>query len=533
MGRYGILDTAPELAFDDVALLAAHICKAPVALVSFVDEHRQWFKSRVGMTDDQTPRDISFCTHTIRRPGELLLVSDALADPRFADSPLVAGGPRIRFYAGAPLVTPDGHALGALCVKDFVPRELDAAQQQALKALGRQVVALLELRRGARERQLMDVRLNEVQTLNRAIVDNAGCAIISTAPDGLITSFNPAAERMFGYAAGEVVGLCKPDFIQDSVELSPRAAPQSGSFSLAPGFGIAIGRDGGARPNECEWACTRKDGSRLPVLLSVTTLHNAAGERTGFLGLVIDISERKRTEDLLRAKNEDLKTFAYTVSHDLKAPLRGISGYAQEIERRHQENLGERARFCVAQIITAAKNLDQLIEDLLNYSRFVGENPRTDEVRLRELVNRILRDRSLALGEHGVQVEVRVPHLVLQTWERGLHQILSNLIDNALKYSRHAVPPRLRIHADVREGTCRIGVTDNGIGFDMKYHDRIFGLFNRLVRASEFEGTGAGLAIVAKLVDKLGGRIQALSSPGRGAAFLLELPHIDAEPSAV
>ena len=532
MRRYGILDTAPELAFDDVALLAAHICKAPVALVSFVDEHRQWFKSRVGMNDAQTPRDISFCTHTIRRPGELLLVPDALADPRFAHSPLVAAGPRIRFYAGAPLVTPDGHALGALCVKDFEPRELDASQQQALKALGRQVVTLLELRRGAHERQLIDVRLNEVQTLHRAIVDNAGCAIITTASDGLVTSFNPAAERVFGYTAAEVVGLCRPDFNRNSVELSPSGAPQCSSFSLTPGFGISFERDGEARPGECEWTCTRKDGSRLPVLLSVTALRNAAGERTGFLGLVIDISERKRAEDLLRAKNEDLKTFAYTVSHDLKAPLRGISGYAQELERRHQQHLDERARFCIAQIITAARSLDQLIEDLLNYSRFVGESPRNEQVRLRELVNRILRDRSLALGEHGVQVEVRVPPLVLQTWERGLHQILSNLIDNALKYSRHAAPPRLRIHADVREGTCRIGVTDNGIGFDMKYHDRIFGLFNRLVRASDFEGTGAGLAIVAKLVDKLDGRIQALSSPGKGAAFLLELPYVDAEPSA-
>jgi len=145
--RYDILDTAPELAFDDIAFLAAHICKAPIALVSFIDEDRQWFKSRVGIDSAQSARDFSFCTHTIRRPEELLVVTDALADPRFADSPLVAAGPRIRFYAGAPLVAPDGQVLGALCVKDIVPRELDATQKRALKALGRQVLALLELRR--------------------------------------------------------------------------------------------------------------------------------------------------------------------------------------------------------------------------------------------------------------------------------------------------------------------------------------------------------------------------------------------------
>jgi signal transduction histidine kinase len=223
------------------------------------------------------------------------------------------------------------------------------------------------------------------------------------------------------------------------------------------------------------------------------------------------------------------------VSHDLKAPLRGILGYAQELERRHQDGLAERARFCIAQIITASRNLDQLIEDLLDYSRFVSEKPQSDEVHLSNLVERILRDRSLVLGEQGVQVDVQVPRLMLRTWERGLHQALSNLIDNALKYSRHATPPRLRIEAEIVEGGCRISVADNGIGFDMKYHDRIFGLCNRLVRASEFEGTGAGLAIVAKLVDKLGGSVRAQSAPGEGATFLIELPYLqpELEPSCV
>jgi signal transduction histidine kinase len=114
--------------------------------------------------------------------------------------------------------------------------------------------------------------------------------------------------------------------------------------------------------------------------------------------------------------------------------------------------------------------------------------------------------------------------MTLHTWQRGLHQVLSNLIDNALKYSCNAKPPRLRIAAEAMPGGWRISVSDNGIGFDMKYHDRIFGLFNRLVRASEFEGTGAGLAIVKKLIDKLGGSIRAESAPGAGATFFVELP---------
>jgi signal transduction histidine kinase len=232
----------------------------------------------------------------------------------------------------------------------------------------------------------------------------------------------------------------------------------------------------------------------------------------------------------LEAKNDELKGFAYTVSHDLKAPLRGITGYAQELERRHKAGLPDRAQFCITQIITATRNLDHLIEDLLKYSRLDAETPTLTEVKLADLVQAILRDRSHTLTEQGVEVTVNVPSLTLRTWERGLHQVLTNLIDNAVKYSRQSTPPRVSITAEERPAslhqpsTILLTVADNGIGFDMKYHDRIFGLFNRLVRASEFEGTGAGLAIVKKLMEKLGGKIRAESAPARGATFYVDLP---------
>ncbi|MFZ2541058.1 MAG: ATP-binding protein [Gallionella sp.] len=190
----------------------------------------------------------------------------------------------------------------------------------------------------------------------------------------------------------------------------------------------------------------------------------------------------------------------------------------------HKEGLPERAQFCITQIITASKNLDNLIEDLLKYSRLDTETPTLTEVNLSELMQSILRDRNLTITELGVEVEVKVPLLSLHIWERGLHQVLTNLIDNAIKYSRRSQPPRLTISAEVANGRCRVTVSDNGIGFDMKYHDRIFGLFNRLVRADEFEGTGVGLAIVKKLIEKLGGFIRAESAPGKGATFVVELP---------
>jgi signal transduction histidine kinase len=147
---YEILDTAPEQEFDDITLLASQICATSTALISLVDENRQWFKSKVGTTETETPRDIAFCAHGILQP-DVFVVEDALADQRFADNPLVTGASKIRFYAGSPLITANGQALGMLCVNDQVPRILSPEQKAALQALGRQVVAQFELRRNLKE----------------------------------------------------------------------------------------------------------------------------------------------------------------------------------------------------------------------------------------------------------------------------------------------------------------------------------------------------------------------------------------------
>jgi GAF domain-containing protein len=179
--KYAILDTEPEQAFDDLVLLASFVCKTPMAMISLVDEDRQWFKSKVGVSISETPREIAFCATAIQQP-DVFIVPDTLKDERYRNNPLVVSEPNVRFYAGAPLIDEDGHALGTICVVDRVPREFVPDQQAALKALSRLVLAQLEFRRNlillkealidrtkaehAREAELMKVQEKLFRVMN-------------------------------------------------------------------------------------------------------------------------------------------------------------------------------------------------------------------------------------------------------------------------------------------------------------------------------------------------------------------------------
>ena len=173
LGSFALLDTPPEPAYDLITQLASTICNAPIALMTLVDADRQWFKSRVGLSETETPRTHSFCAYTMLEEN-LTIVEDARNDPRFAQNPLVRGEPHIRFYAGAPLITPEGHGLGSLCVIDREPRQLQNHQTQALAILARTVMVLLELRRA--NTQLAEAQAT-IQKLNALLPICADCGV--------------------------------------------------------------------------------------------------------------------------------------------------------------------------------------------------------------------------------------------------------------------------------------------------------------------------------------------------------------------
>jgi len=302
--RYDILDTPAEMAFDDFTKLASQICDVPIALISLVDAGRQWFKSKVGLDAQETPRDISFCGHAIHG-DQLFEVSNALEDARFRDNPLVTGAPDIRFYAGTPLVTPDGFAIGTLCVIDRVSRQLTPTQQGALAGLGRQVVHLLELRLRASEVRELNQDLAQKECFQRALLDSAANAIISTSVEGVITSFNRAAELLLGYTAEELVGKLTAGVFHDGAQVAARAQELSRELgrNIEPGFEVFVAKVGQGEHETREWTYLRKDGARVPVQLSVSGIRDEQGRLTGFLGLAHDISERKQSEmDWVTAK---------------------------------------------------------------------------------------------------------------------------------------------------------------------------------------------------------------------------------------
>ncbi len=288
LARYEILDTASEEGFDRITVLAARLFEVPIALVSLVAQERLWFKSRVGLDAASVDRDGAFCAHTIQQ-NEVFIVPDALADPRFCESPTVVGAPFVRFYAGAPLVTSDGFHLGALCLLDTKPRSFSSSQAAILRDLAALVVRELEARHTTARMALEISERLSAEARKRAVLDAALDGIITINHEGKVIELNRAAETMFGFPAAEAVGQELAELI---IPPAYRAAHRRGmAHFLATGEGPVLNK-------RLELSAVRADGSEFPIELAITRI--AADGPPVFTGHIRDISVRRGIEDRLR-----------------------------------------------------------------------------------------------------------------------------------------------------------------------------------------------------------------------------------------
>jgi hypothetical protein len=258
------------------------------------------------------------------------------------------------------------------------------------------------------------------------------------------------------------------------------------------------------------------------TMLDITDLQQAEGELRQF-NAELEARVRERTA-ALEAANQELESFSYAVSHDLKAPLRGIDGYSQLLESDYGNVLDAEGQMFIRNIRAGVAQMNELIGDLLDYSRMERRPLEQRGVRLQPLIEEVLDGLDPALRERA-EIAVDVPpDLELQTDPDGLSLALRNLIDNALKFSAPREDPRIAVTAEPRGETLHLAVSDNGIGFDMAFQERIFDIFQRLNRAEDYPGTGVGLALVRRALQRLGGRIECEGRPDAGATFRLELP---------
>jgi PAS domain S-box-containing protein len=350
-----------------------------------------------------------------------------------------------------------------------------------------------------------------------AIVNSSDDAIIGKTPDGMITTWNLAAQRMYGYSADEIIGqpiavLCPPDRVAETQEILSKIRS-------------------GERVSYRETTRQRKDGTIFPVSVTISPVWDHRHDLVGASSIARDISERYRIQAELRLRTadlecayQDLETFSYSVSHDLRAPLRALDGLSNALLEDCGHSLSEAGLGYTKRIRAAAEQMTTLIEDLLNLARVSRAEIHPQELDLGGEVARIAEE----LQHQGPDRHVRFI-IQQQVWARAdltlIRTVLQNLMDNAWKFTsgRDDATIEFGMRPD---GTSynRFYLRDNGAGFDTAYAGKLFKPFERLHTAAQFPGTGVGLASVKQIVERHGGRVWAEGAPGAGATFYFTLP---------
>ncbi len=349
-----------------------------------------------------------------------------------------------------------------------------------------------------------------------AIVESSDDAIISKDLNGIIRSWNRGAERIFGYTVEEAVGR----------HISMLAAPDR--LDEIPNILERLSR--GDRIDHYQTKRKAKDGRILSISLTVSPIRDATGTIIGASKIARDVTDQERYQQALREANQsltranaDLEQFAYSASHDLQEPLRMVSSYSEMLQRKFGGKLGESGDQYISYIVGGAIRMQQLLKDLQTFTlaSALGQQP-TQDIDANQALSRALENLTTAIDGSGASITHPALPWV-RMYEFQLQQLFQNLIGNAIRY-RSAQPPQIHVAAERCGDMWKFSVRDNGIGIDPQYKEQIFGIFKRLHTAAEYPGTGMGLAICQRIVDRAGGRIWVESELGRGSTFLFTVP---------
>jgi PAS domain S-box-containing protein len=425
-------------------------------------------------------------------------------------------------------------ALGSLLVLSIAGMTVSrvmvvsAGARAQLKALNADLEQRVEQRTAALQSEVaVRKRTEEMRERLAAIVDSSDDAIVSKTLDGTISAWNRGAEKVFGYSAAEIVG--KPMLVL----LPPERIDEES--------GILAHIRSGERVDHFETVRVRKDGTRIDVSVTISPIRDRNGAIVGVSKVARDITRRKtdeleirnlneeleeriakRTEELAAA-NHELEAFSYSVSHDLRVPLRHIAGFSRILVNNFGPVMAVEAREYLQLIEEAVRRMGLLVEGLLNLAKLGHQSLNLCRTELNAIVNAVI---SILEPEcEGREVEWRIAKLpALECDPILMTQVFQNLLGNALKYSRNRPCPVIEVDSIQQPGRPPvIFVRDNGAGFNREYADRLFGVFQRFHTDSEFEGTGVGLAMVHRIIQKHGGTIWAESEVDHGATFYFAL----------
>ena len=522
---FGVLDTSPEKEFDNITFLAAALCDTPIATIGFNDKNRQWVKSKLNIEVKEVSSEQTFCIQN-PEPKSTMIVEDTLLDDRFKLNVIVTSGPKIRFYVGVPLVSKEGFVIGTLCVCDTKTRKLTSLQIKGLEALADQTMLILNNRR----QQLEETKESDWK---KALLSNSAYPIIATNKMGKIVTFNKAAETLLGYSSNEILGKSPDIFlIASEVETAAREIREKYKVSIRPEQVFTYQANRG-ETFEREWTHVRKNGSKVPVLVTISAVKNAKGEITGYIGLTKDLSDQKQKDQVITTQQNvliessrmsSLGEMASGIAHEINNPLAILSGRCSlliaQAEVGQLESKGTIA--ALNKMLDTIERASKIIRGLKNLSRTSVDNEPFVSQSVSDVVEESLAICEEKFRRNGIELKRNIDKN-LRFLGQGvkMSQVLVNLLNNSFDALQNQKNKKINISAIQKGDRIEIRFTDSGPEIPEIVKERMMTPFFTTKEVGK--GTGIGLSISKNICEQHKGSLR-LDLESKETTFIIDLP---------